>query len=136
MTIWPPQRDQLQRPIYRSLAESVVLAIESGTLKTGDQLPTHRQLADQLGLSVQTISRAYEELIRRGITSGEIGRGTYIRTTSKENKTPFLPVSQYDSAIDCSILKPVCAQIHMEHMPSCTNHREDILKDRLILLLF
>ncbi len=46
--------------------------------RNGTRLPTHRQLADELHLSVQTVSRAYEELIRRGLVSGEIGRGSFV----------------------------------------------------------
>ncbi|MFP4536670.1 MAG: PLP-dependent aminotransferase family protein [Dichotomicrobium sp.] len=114
MTIWPPQRQDLKRPVYRSLADTVTQAIEVGALKPGDRLPTHRQLAYELGLSVQTISRAYEELIRRGVISGEVGRGTFVRAGQSEVGTPFLPQTQYDELIDCSILKPVLETIHLD----------------------
>ena len=84
MTIWPPHRQNLKRPAYRSLAETVVRAIELGELKPGDRLPTHRHLAFELGLSVQTISRAYDELIRLGFISGQVGRGTFVRASQAE----------------------------------------------------
>jgi DNA-binding transcriptional MocR family regulator len=117
MTIWPPKSQDLKRPAYRSLAERVVRAVEAGELKNGDRLPTHRELAYQLGLSVQTVSRAYEELIRRGTIAGEVGRGTFVRAGQTETRTPFLPDGQDDaSMVDCSILKPVCDFVHMQYM--------------------
>jgi len=116
MTIWPPRRKDLKRPVYHSLAESLVKAIELGELRTGDRLPTHRQLAFQLGLSIQTISRAYDELIRRGVIAGEVGRGTFVRSGQIDARTPFLPDGQTNTLVDCSILKPVCDDIHMRHM--------------------
>lgn len=116
MSIWPPGPDSLKRPAYRALAERLIQAVEAGELKSGDQLPTHRKLAFDLGLSVQTVSRAYEELIRRGAIVGEVGRGTFVRAGPAETRTPFLPETQRNTLVDCSLLKPVCEQLHMDHM--------------------
>lgn len=116
MTIWPPRPEDLRRPAYRSLAERLVAAIEAGELKSGDRLPTHRQLAYDLGLSVQTVSRAYDELIRRDVIGGEVGRGTFVRASVTETRIPYRPESHYGSIIECSILKPVCEDLHVEAM--------------------
>ncbi|WP_136660042.1 PLP-dependent aminotransferase family protein [Nitratireductor sp. XY-223] len=116
MTIWPPRPEDLKRPAYRSLAETVIRAIEEGELRGGDRLPTHRNLAYDLGLSVQTVSRAYDELIRRGFIAGEVGRGTFIRSERSETRTPFLPESQRGEIIDCSMLKPVFEPLHQDAM--------------------
>ncbi len=127
MTIWTLTKADLKRPYYQSLADSVVNAIDSGSLKKGDQLPTHRQLADELELSVQTVSRAFEELIRLGFVKGEVGRGSYIAASNKEARTPFLSDSQYDSVIECSILKPVSEDIHHDIMQSALRSLADDL---------
>ena len=116
MSIWPPDPLTLKRPAYRTLAECVVRAVEAGELKAGDRLPTHRKLAMQLDLSVQTVSRAYEELNRRGAIAGVVGRGTFVRAGPTETSTPFLPESQHNTLVDCSLLKPVCEQLHMDRM--------------------
>ncbi|CAN0589605.1 unnamed protein product, partial [Ectocarpus sp. 12 AP-2014] len=65
-------------PAYRSLAQGIASAIRSGGLRAGDRLPTHRELAWRLDLSVQTVSRAYGELIRVDLISGAVGRGTFV----------------------------------------------------------
>ena len=67
MTLWRPDPALIRRPAYLSLADQFARAIGDGLLAGGARLPTHRRLADEMGLSVQTVSRAYEELIRRGL---------------------------------------------------------------------
>ena len=115
MTNWRPDPTQLRRPAYLSLADQFARAIREGILVNGVQLPTHRRLAEDLDLSVQTISRAYDELIRRGLISGEVGRGSFVQTQGREPQPPYLP-ERLGELIDLSILKPVCEQIHLERM--------------------
>ncbi|NGN44398.1 PLP-dependent aminotransferase family protein [Mesorhizobium sp. CGMCC 1.15528] len=115
MTFWRPDPALIRRPAYLSLAEQIARAIHDGRLESGARLPTHRRMADDLKLSVQTVSRAYEELIRRGLISGEIGRGSFVQTQRKEPDPPYLP-ERLGEVIDLSILKPVCEPMHLEKM--------------------
>lgn len=115
MTMWHPDSTLLRRPAYLSLADQFARAIGDGRLEHGARLPTHRALADDLKLSVQTVSRAYEELIRRGLISGEIGRGSFVQTGRREPDPPYLP-ERPDAVIDLSILKPVCETMHHEKL--------------------
>ncbi|WP_157018932.1 MocR-like ectoine utilization transcription factor EhuR [Mesorhizobium xinjiangense] len=115
MTLWRPDPSLLTRPAYLSLAEQIALAIGDGRLKNGARLPPHRHMADDLGLSVQTVSRAYEELGRRGLISGEIGRGTFVQSQKREAEPPYLP-ERLGEVIDLTILKPVCETLHLEKM--------------------
>ncbi|MDR7032729.1 PLP-dependent aminotransferase family protein [Mesorhizobium sp. BE184] len=115
MTIWQPDPSILKRPAYLSLADQFARAIHDGRLPNGTRLPTHRKLAYELKLSVQTVSRAYEELIRRGLISGEIGRGSFVQTERREVEPPYLP-ERLGEVIDLSILKPVCDPMHLEKL--------------------
>ncbi len=65
-------------PKYLAIAEVIAREIRSGGIGAGERLPTHRDLAYRLGVTVGTVSRAYGEINRRGLTSGEVGRGTYV----------------------------------------------------------
>lgn len=116
MTIWPPQSGDLARPAFRSLADCLGAAIETGQLVPGERLPTHRDLAFELGLSVQTVSRAYVELIRRGLVVGEVGRGSFVRRRENEGRWPFQEDGQAAEFIDCSILQPVSGRIQQQAM--------------------
>lgn len=113
MTLWIPDRATLTRPAYLSLAEQLAQAIRRGTIAPGDRLMPQRQLADRLDLSLQTVSRAYEELIRRGLVSGEVGRGSFV--LPPETRAPYLS-QRSGEVVDLSILKPVTSRLHVDRM--------------------
>lgn len=65
-------------PIYAQLVERIQHRIASGILKPGDQLPTVRQLAADLGINFNTVARAYRLIDKAGLISTQQGRGTYV----------------------------------------------------------
>lgn len=65
-------------PIYQRIAESIAAGISTGRLMAGERLPTHRSLAQQLGVAVPTVSRAYREAESRGLIRSTVGRGTFV----------------------------------------------------------
>lgn len=135
MTIWPPKKSELTRPVYRSLANALLRAIENGDFTIGDRLPTHRDLAYDLDISIQTVSRAYVELIRVGAIAGEVGRGSYVLGSQSDTKTShfYLPADQRNKLIDFSILKPVCEQIHIDAMRAALCNLSDNLPADVVL---
>lgn len=78
MTNWIPQLERSGLPLYREIANALAGDIAGGRLAPGDQLPTHRDLAWQLKVTVGTVSRAYAEAERRGLIGGTVGRGTFV----------------------------------------------------------
>ena len=69
-----------QVPLYRQLFSHFVSEIESGRLQNGERLPATRELAGQLGLNRTTVSAAYDLLDAEGWISGEVGRGSFVRS--------------------------------------------------------
>jgi GntR family transcriptional regulator len=65
-------------PVYRQLMDQVQAAMASGTLTTGDQLPTVRQVAVDLAINPNTVSRAYREMEIRGLLDTQQGTGTFV----------------------------------------------------------
>jgi GntR family transcriptional regulator len=65
-------------PVYRQLIDQVQAGIASGFLNTGDQLPTVRQVAVDLTINPNTVSRAYREMEIRGLLDTQQGSGTFI----------------------------------------------------------
>jgi len=78
MTTWLPTLNP-ERPRYISIADSIAADLAAGKLTTGDRLPPQRELAWRLGVTVGTVTRAYQEAERRGLLVGEVGRGSYLR---------------------------------------------------------
>ena len=115
MTSWRPDHHTLKRPVYLSLVEQISAAIAAGHLKEGDRLPPQRTMARDLNIAVQTVSRAYDELSRRGLVTGETGRGTYITTRLREQAPPYIN-ERGGEIIDLSMLKPVVEQMHLDRL--------------------
>jgi GntR family transcriptional regulator len=65
-------------PAYRQIIDQVLGGIAAGMLRTGDQLPTVRQLAVDLAINPNTVVRAYRELELRGVIETHQGTGTFI----------------------------------------------------------
>jgi GntR family transcriptional regulator len=65
-------------PIYVQIVERLKHLMATEILKPGDQLPTVRQLADDLRVNFNTVARAYRILDRAGLVSTQQGRGTYV----------------------------------------------------------
>ncbi len=79
MTTWQPNLEGRTGPRYIAIAEALATDLAAGRFRAGERLPTHRDLAWRLGVTVGTVSRAYAEAGRRGLVSGEVGRGTFVR---------------------------------------------------------
>ena len=77
--MWLPRLEGRRGPKYRVIADAIDEDVQNGALRPGTKLPPHRDLAGHLGVTVTTVTRAYTEAARRGLTSGHVGRGTFIR---------------------------------------------------------
>ena len=93
MTMWAPDLASRSGPRYLAIVEALAADVGSGPLSSGSRLPTHRDLAETLGVTVGTVSRAYAEAARRGLVSGEVGRGTFVRARSLPSFSPGLRTS-------------------------------------------
>src|ERR1700683_844562 len=65
-------------PIFRQIVDQVRLAVATGRLTAGGQLPRGRGLAERLLVNPNTFARAYGDLTREGILDGQMGRGVFI----------------------------------------------------------
>ncbi len=65
-------------PIYAQIYKQIKALIISGGLKEGDKLPSIRVLAKDLGISVITTRRAYDELEQEGYINTVPGKGSYV----------------------------------------------------------
>ena len=65
--------------MYEQIQQQLKAAILSGELAAGELLPSIRQLAKELRISVITTKRAYDELEREGFIEQVQGKGSYVR---------------------------------------------------------
>ena len=67
-----------KEPIYEQIYNQVKQSILSGDLPSGYSLPSMRQLAKELEVSVITTKRAYEELEKSGLIYSIVGKGSFV----------------------------------------------------------
>ena len=65
-------------PIYLQLRNQIVIGIGSGKLKQGDKLPTVRALAEESGINVMTVSKAYNLLKQEGYIVTDRRKGAVV----------------------------------------------------------
>ena len=64
---------------FRAIADEIDISIRSGSLPAGARLPPQRTFAHEHGIAASTAGRVYADLVRRGLVTGEVGRGTFVR---------------------------------------------------------
>ena len=65
-------------PIYRQIVDQICRAIATGQLTPGEQLPSHRALAEQLVINPNTVAKTYAGLIRDGVLEAQQGKGVFV----------------------------------------------------------
>jgi GntR family transcriptional regulator len=65
-------------PVYVQIERRIRMGVADGTLQPGDHLPSVRDLARKLGLSPNTVGRAYADLSREGVVMARAGGGSEI----------------------------------------------------------
>ncbi|GIN57907.1 MULTISPECIES: GntR family transcriptional regulator [Bacillaceae] len=73
-----------KEPIYVQIMKQIQTAILSGELAEGTALPSIRQLAKELKISVITTKRAYEELEKSGFIYSIVGKGSFVAEQNLE----------------------------------------------------
>lgn len=121
---------ELGPPRYEQLAEAIERAVREGRLRPGDRVPPVRQLAEELGISVTTITAAFNLLSERKVIRAEAGRGTFVESVATAERTEPTPSpaptnrrrapwrrralmmlgarlrTRYPTALDCSTGRP------------------------------
>lgn len=87
-------------PLYLQVARQVESLIAQGRLKAGDQLPTVRELAAELRMNFNTVSRAYRLLDESGLISTQRGRGTFVWESRQAGAVERLRAEALDALAD------------------------------------
>ena len=78
-TIWRLDLNDFTGPKYQRVVAAIEQAIQSGELPANSKLPPQRRLADTIGVTIGTITRAYALAEQRGYVEARIGDGTYVK---------------------------------------------------------
>jgi DNA-binding transcriptional MocR family regulator len=84
---WTPRLAPPPGLAHERLTAALAEDILAGVIPAGSRLPAHRDLAYRLGISLGTVTRAYETLQRRGLANGQKGRGMFVNETATQEGT-------------------------------------------------
>ena len=73
-----PVKPQPGRPLYATVKEALRDAIDKGIFVPGEQMPSTKELSEQLAVSLVTAHRALQELVQSGVLERSQGRGTFV----------------------------------------------------------
>jgi DNA-binding transcriptional MocR family regulator len=97
---------------YKILAQAIAADIESGALKDGAQLPPQRDVGQELGVSVQTVTNAYKELERHGLIRCEVGRGSFVSKRTTEGMSVYMLDKSELELVDFSMARLIHTPEH------------------------
>lgn len=106
-------------PIYSQIKQQIISAILSGELSDNELLPSLRQLAKELKISVLTTTRAYTELEQEGFIVTVQGKGCFVITKGSQKVREQLVQKTEDTLTDA---------VHLAQ-------RAGLTKDELIIML-
>ncbi len=90
-------------PIYEQIKDQIMGLIQTGQIKTGDQLPTIQELSVELSVNVNTVVLAYRDLTNSGRLTSERGKGTFVAGNANEEEMRSLRVEKLQSLLNTLI---------------------------------
>ena len=104
-----------RKPIYEQITDQIKEMVISGTLKEGEPLPSMRNLAQQLRISIITTKRAYEELEKEGFIESFTGKGSFV---SRQNSDLLREagLKQVEDALRSAVEKAKLCQLSIDEL--------------------
>lgn len=99
-------------PVYRQIIDQIRYQIASGVLRSGDRLPSVRDLAKQLPANQNTVLKAYDLLERDGLVSRRQGDGTFV-----EGAPSSLKKSERLKQVSGILAQAAAQAVHLEISP-------------------
>lgn len=95
---------QSREPIYEQLYKNVVRLVSLGAMEPEQQLPPVRQLATELGVNPNTVSKAYKNLEKDGIIYSVVGKGSFImKNSNAANSKKSEAISNLEKAVKSAV---------------------------------
>ena len=99
--------------IYMQLRNQIVVGIAQEKIKNGESLPSVRQLAEELGVNMHTVNKAYSILRNDGYLKLDRRKGAVV-SISLESRTKHLETMNVD--IRMMVAEAICKDISLEEM--------------------
>ncbi|HIU75798.1 MAG TPA: GntR family transcriptional regulator [Candidatus Pelethocola excrementipullorum] len=98
--------------IYIQLRNQIILGIATSRLQEGDTLPSVRQLAQDIGINMHTVNKAYSLLRQEGLLSLDRRRGAVIRIDADK----LYALEELQAELEVILAEAVCKNISKEEI--------------------
>lgn len=75
-----------EEAIYQQLCNQIILGIATSRLSDGDVLPSVRQMADEIGINMHTVNKAYTILRQQGFVKVDRRRGAFVSVSDSDHE--------------------------------------------------
>ena len=117
------------KPVYLQIVDQVRSAAASGSIRSGEPLPSIRPLAEELRVNRNTIAKAYSELESLGIVETMAGKGCFVRA----NQTPLKKAARVEmltEAIDGAVTEAHHLQVGKSDFLKLSEDRFDRFQEK------
>lgn len=98
--------------IYRQLRNQIILGIAASRIREGESLPSVRQLAEEIGINMHTVNKAYTVLKQEGFVKVDRRRGAVIAVDSDKLRT----LEEMQEELRVTVAKGICKNITRDEM--------------------
>lgn len=113
-------------PLWLQLRNRLVFLIASGRYAPGDKLPTVRELAVELGVNYNTVSKVYQDIERDGYIVSKRGKGTFVSERAGEHADADL--DEVDALVDDFIRQCIELGVPVEEIGALVSSRVEAQK--------
>lgn len=85
-------------PLFAQVRDAILTQVGDGTAPPGTRLPTVRALAEDLGIAVNTVAKAFRELERVGVIETRGRKGSFIAATDSRTERARVAAADYAAA--------------------------------------
>ncbi len=117
-------------PVYLQIVQQVKAAAASGTLRTGDALPSVRALAEELRINRNTAARAYAELEAEGVIETRQGAGCFLKANGASPLRKAVRSERLAEELDAVIIQAHHLQITNAELTALLAERLEAFRQR------
>jgi GntR family transcriptional regulator len=116
-------------PLYRQVMDQIRSLAATGGINPGDQLPTIRELAEQLRINRNTIAKVYSLLEQEGVVESRHGSGVFLPDNQNTYKAKIRN-SILDEAVDSAVVQALQFQVDQDAFLTRVRKRWEILSSK------
>jgi GntR family transcriptional regulator len=117
-------------PVYLQIVQQVKAAAASGSLRTGDALPSVRVLAEELRINRNTAARAYAELEAEGVIETRQGAGCFLKANGASPLRKAVRSERLAEELDAVIIQAHHLQISDTELTALLAERLEAFRER------